>query len=137
MAFDVLLSINPIGLDWASLSLRLLLGIIFLVHGYPKIKNFKGTAGFLGSLGFKPGIFWAFILAFTEFGGALALLCGWNIRIFCILLLGSMIVATGLKAFVWHTGFKADKSTGYEFDLLIIAALIALFLIGPGSLRLF
>ena len=137
MNLEAILTNTPINLDIASLVLRIMLGIIFLVHGYPKIAHMGRTAGFLGSLGFKPGIFWAFLLAVTEFGGALALISGFYIRIFCILLTGSMLVATSLKAFAWKTGFQGEKGTGYEFDLIIIASIIALFLLGAGSLTLF
>src|SRR3989344_4707427 len=76
--------------DWAAVALRVVLAVIFLVHGIPKLKDLKGTAGFVASLGFKPGIFWAVALAFTEFFGALALLFGLFTRVAADLLILSM-----------------------------------------------
>ena len=134
MALEVLLSKSIISADYASLVLRIILGIIFIAHGWPKLKNLKGTAGFLGSIGFKPVMFWAFILAAAEFFGALAILCGFYSTLASSILIVSMLVATYLKAFVWKAGFAINPKNpnGYEFDLLIIASLIALILLGPG-----
>ncbi|MBI2668587.1 DoxX family protein [Candidatus Woesearchaeota archaeon] len=123
-----------IDVSWAPIPLRLLLAAIFLVHGYPKLfKDFKGTAGFLAGLGFKPGIFWAFVLGVTEFVGAFALLLGFASRVVAGLLIVSMSVATLLKIFKWKAPFTKQGETGWEFDALIVAALITLFLLGSGT----
>lgn len=119
--------------EWAPLSLRVILGIIFLVHGYPKLfKNFRGTADWLASSGFKPGVFWAFVLGATEFFGGWALLLGLVSRVAAGLLIISMVIATLLKSLKWHAPFTTDTGSGYEFDLLILAGLVALFLLGSG-----
>lgn len=123
-----------IDVNWASIPLRLLLGIIFLVHGYPKLKDFKGTAKFLASIGFKPGAFWGAVLGFFEFFGALALLSGFASRIFSAALIVSMTVAAKIKKFKWKKTFSGEG--GWEFDALIIAALMTLLLLGSGSLSI-
>ncbi|MDO8656971.1 MAG: DoxX family protein [Nanoarchaeota archaeon] len=121
---------NP---EIASLALRAVLGIEFVVHGFPKLKNLKATAGFLASSGFKPGIFWAFILGTTEFVGGLALLAGFASRIAAGLLIIAMSVATLLKIFKWKVPFSKGNEAGWEWDFIILGGLIALFLLGSGS----
>lgn len=124
----------PIALLWIPVILRFVLGIEFIVHGYPKLKNFKGTAGFLASLGFKPGSFWAAALGITEFFGGIALLAGIFTRIAAGLLIISMVVATLLKIFKWKVPFAKGNDAGWEWDFIILGALIALFLLGAGTL---
>ncbi len=135
MAFEVLLSNSVLSTDYASLALRVIIFLVFMAHGWPKIKNPGMMAGFLGSMGFKPGILWSVILAVTEFFGGIAILAGFYVRIASTLLIGSMLVATFLKMFVWKKNFVSDEKnpSGYEIDLLVLAALIALFFLGSGS----
>ena len=135
MTFELIFSNSVLSTDYASLSLRILVAIVFLVHGWPKIKNLKMTAGFIGSLGFKPAIFWALALSIAEFFGALAILAGFYLRIAVIPLIFSMLVASYLKIFVWKSGFASDKEnpSGYELDLLLIACLVSLFFLGAGT----
>lgn len=121
---------NP---EIASLALRAVLGIEFVVHGFPKLKNLKGTAEFLASTGFKPGIFWALVLGSTEFVGGLALLAGFASRIATGLLIISMIVATLLKIFKWKIPFAKGNDAGWEWDFIILGGLLALFLLGSGT----
>ncbi len=117
----------------ASLALRAVLGIEFVVHGFPKLKNLKSTADFLASTGFKPGIFWALILGSTEFVGGLALLAGFASRIAAGLLIVSMLVATLLKIFKWKINFTKGNDAGWEWDFILLGGLIALFLLGSGA----
>ena len=121
---------NP---EIASLALRAVLGIEFVVHRFPKLKNLKATAGFLASSGFKPGMFWAFILGTTEFVGGLALLAGFASRIAAGFLIISMVVATLLKIFKWKVPFSKGNEAGWEWDFILLGGLIALFLLGSGS----
>lgn len=116
-------------LDTALLILRAAIGILFLPHGWPKLKNLKQTAGFAASIGFKPGWFWGFMLAFAEFFGALALISGFATRIGAGLLLLSMLVATYHNIFVWKKKFAG----GWELDFILLAALAAVLLIGAGA----
>jgi|SRR3989344_5389798 len=118
--------------SWASISLRLILGVIFVVHGYPKFKNFKQTVGFVKSLGFWPAKFWALILGITELVGGMAIFVGLFSRIFVGMLILSMLVATYAKAFKWKVPFTKMDAMGWEYDILIIAGLIALFILGSG-----
>ncbi|MBS3166140.1 DoxX family protein [Candidatus Woesearchaeota archaeon] len=119
--------------SWASISLRLVLAAILVVHGYPKLKNFKQTVGFVGSLGFWPAKFWAFMLGIAELLGGIAILVGLFSRIFAGILIIVMCVATYAKVFKWKVPFTKMDAMGWEYDVMILAALIALFLLGSGA----
>ena len=66
-----MLSLFPQLLDYqfyAPLLLRTALGAIFLVHGWRKLAGDKlPLAGWLESMKFKPGKFWAWLVTFAEF----------------------------------------------------------------------
>ena len=116
-------------IQYASLPLRIILGIIFITHGFPKIKNMKNTKKMVKSLGFFLPSFFAFILAVTEFFGGIAILIGAFTRIPAVLLIFSMSIAVYARKFNWNQNFKE----GYEFDILVIASLITLILLGSGN----
>lgn len=123
-----------ISADWAPLALRVVLASVFIAHGYPKLfKDFAGTSGFLSGLGFKPGAFWAVILGFSEFFGGIALLLGAASRVAVSLLIVSMTVATLTKIIKWKMPFTKSDGQSWEFDLLLVASLITLFLLGSGN----
>lgn len=123
-----------ISADWAPLALRLVLAVVFIVHGYPKLfKDFQGTSSFLAGLGFKPGVFWALVLGVSEFFGGIALLFGAASRVAASLLIISMTVATLTKIFKWKSSFSSKEGMGWEFDLLLVAGLVTIFLLGSGN----
>lgn len=117
--------------DWAILVLRVIVGIIFLVHGWPKIKNFKGTANWLASQGYKPGWLWCTVVATAEFGGGLLILAGAYIQIAALILVVNMIVAT-----ITNIRNKKPFKNGWELDVLLIGALLALTTLGGGYFTL-
>lgn len=123
-----------ISVDWAPLALRVVLASVFIAHGYPKLfKDFAGTSGFLSGLGFKPGAFWAVVLGISEFFGGIALLLGAASRVAVSLLIVSMTVATLTKIIKWKMPFTKSDGQSWEFDLLLVAGLITLFLLGSGN----
>ena len=123
----------PIDPLWAPVALRIVLGATFIVHGLPKLKSLKGTGDFLAGIGFKPGIFWAFLLGATEFVGGIAILLGIGSRIASGLLIISMLIATLLKKFKWKVPFTKGNEAGWEWDLVLLGALIAVFILGSGN----
>ena len=125
MAFEYLL-------PFTSLPLRIMLGIVFLYHGYPKMltkKGFQGHVATVKQIGFWPASFWAFFSAFAEFFGGLLLLLGLFTRIGAALIVINMIVAFYAKKFVWGSKFNIING-GYEYDL--VAAALTLVLLGGG-----
>jgi putative oxidoreductase len=118
---------------WAPVFLRIAIGLIFILHGYPKLnKNLKKTSEFLNSIGFRPGKFWALVLGSVEFFGGLAILIGLFTRTASVLLGIIMIIALYYHTVVWKKKFIG----GYELDFLILFALISLLLLGSGNLSI-
>ena len=86
--------------DIALLILRVGIGFMFILHGYPKImggiEKWIGLGSYgMGSIGihYFPA-FWGFMAAFSEFVGGIMILLGLYIRYFSILLFITMMVAT-------------------------------------------
>lgn len=114
----------------APLILRLVLGVIFVRHGYPKLfKNFSGTVQFFESINIKPAKFFAVIVGISEFFGGLALILGIFTQIAALLIAAVMIVDA---VYVKKIKFKKGLIDGYELDLILLAAALALVFLGPG-----
>ena len=127
MIIQTLLSYN----EWSLAALRIILGIIFLAHGWPKIKNLRQTASMFAAMGFKPGALWGTIAAVVEFFGGLGLLLGFYTQAYAALLVIQMLVAT-----IWKMRAGQKLSGGYELDLLLVAALLTVTTAGPGMYAL-
>src|SRR3989344_4731759 len=129
------LSIFPQLLDWQFYGptlLRLVLGAIFLAHGYQKLAgDSEGRAKFAGwleSMKFRPGKFWAWFVALVEFLGGVLLVIGlWTQLVALILAVQFLVIL------FWVQRGKPFIS-GWEFDFLILFALLALLVLGPGAL---
>jgi putative oxidoreductase len=110
--------------------LRLVIGIIFIKHGLPKIKNPEGLAG---------AIHWprqaVLVQGLVEFLGGIAMIVGIQVQVVAVLLGIIMLGAIYYKKFKWNRGFTGDN--GWEFDLILLASNIAIFLIGGGFWVLF
>lgn len=111
------------------LYMRLIAGIAFMVHGWPKITNPMGPVGMVEGLGFHPGWFWAPLLAATEFFGGLLLALG--------LLTRPAAFATSIVLCVttyFHWVVQAEGFGGAEKSLLWLA--ITLYFVAHGGGRL-
>lgn len=112
--------------------LRIVLGVIFVAHGWPKIGAIEGTALFLGGLGIPAPIVAAWVLAILELGGGLLLLVGFLVTPVALLLTAHMLA--GIVLVHAANGFYVlDQGTGgIEFNLLLAAAAMMLVFGGPG-----
>ena len=123
----------PIAPGYPELLLHVVLGIIFLKSGYPKLfKDFTGTKSMMENIGFKPGAFWAFIVGALEFFGGILLIIGLLTELIAGLLALQMIVALILKIFVLKAPFASVEKPGWDYVLLLLVSLIALTLLGGG-----
>ncbi len=113
--------------DVALLLLRLAVGIIFVVHGWPKIRNLRETAQNFEGMGFKPGAFWGPLVAIVEFVGGLAIFFGLYTGLAALLLGVEMLVGT-----FWKMSRGQGLAGGYELDLILLAGCIVLLALGPG-----
>jgi putative oxidoreductase len=117
------------------LVLRVIVGIVFFVHGLQKlfVFGFAGTIGFVGSLGIPAPAVLGSVLLLAEVLCGLALILGLYTRWVTIPLAIDNLVAL----FVYHlpNGFFATNQ-GYEFVLTLFAANVAFMLIGAGTYSL-
>jgi putative oxidoreductase len=117
--------------DVAPLILRVVTGLVFLMHGWQKVgMGVAGVTGFLGSLGFPAPEVMAVLLIAVEVGGGLLLILGafthWVSKVLAFVALVALLTVHLSKGFFVSGG-------GYEFALLLLAACIALALTGPGK----
>ncbi|MCE5170334.1 DoxX family protein [Paenibacillus profundus] len=112
-----------------SLIIRLVLGIIFFVHGLQKFQGgIENTSGFFDSVGI-PG-FMAYVVAAIELVGGICLVLGLGTRIvsgaFFIIMLGAVATVK------WSMGFVG----GYELDVALMAMSLHLLVSGSSLLSL-
>jgi putative oxidoreductase len=126
-------------MDLGLLILRVVLGFTVAAHGAQKLFGWfggyglAGTGGFLESLGFRPGKVHAFVAGLFEFGGGLLIALGLGTPLGAALVIAVMVVAV----FTVHLskGFWVT-SGGFEYNLVIAAAALALAFTGPGQYSL-
>lgn len=117
------------------LLLRVGIGVMFMLHGYPKLVGgpevWAGIGGVMGKvgLGFAP-TFFGFLAALAEFGGGLLLVLGLFFRTACAALLFTMIMAT-----VMHVS-GGDGLSDYSHALESAFVFAGLLLAGPGRYSL-
>lgn len=118
--------------DAGLLILRVGLGVMFVIHGWPKITAGPEMWGKLGmamgnfGIHFAPN-FWGFMAAFAEFGGGICLILGLFTRYACILLTISMVVAATM-----HLN-KGDGLQGAAHAIEAAIVFFSLIFIGPGE----
>lgn len=121
--------------QWGIAFLRIVVGIVFFVHGYQKLflMGFDGVAGFFGSLGIPLPMVAAVVVTLLELFGGLALILGLFSRWVAIPLAAIMLVAM-LTVHI-PNGFSVSNG-GYEFVLTLLAANVAFVLAGSGALSI-
>jgi len=125
--------------DLGLLALRLALGAVFIAHGGQKAfgwfggPGFGGATGFIASLGLRPPRFWAAVAVSGELAAGVLLLLGLFTPVAGLLVVATMAVAItkvhGPKGFFVQDG-------GYEYNLVLMIAAIAVAAIGPGRFSL-
>src|SRR5215210_5865701 len=121
------------------LTARLVLGPAMAAHGAQKLfgwfggHGLAGTAGFFGTMGFRPARLFAVAAALSEFGGGLLVTLGLLGPIGPALVVSVMLVA--MITTHWKNGFFA-MSNGIELTLLYAAGAAALAIMGPGAFSL-
>ena len=116
--------------QWSLSILRIVLGAIFIFHGYGKLfmaGGFKGTVGFFDSIGIPAPEYSALLVGAVEFFGGILLLMGLLTKWTSAALIINMLVAL----------FKVHLPKGFgasEFVLLIISGLVVILFSGSGRL---
>lgn len=144
--------------DIGLLLLRLIIGGLFMAHGYPKLFGGPGKTvparvqrhlglGFVqamergGVSNFRANVertgvpmphIMAWVAALTEFVGGGLLVLGWQTRPAALALSVEMGVA--ISRVHWKTGIMGQG--GYEQAMTMLAALLALLFAGPGAISI-
>ena len=119
---------------WALLAVRVVVGIIFMMHGAQKVFGAFGGPGLekmMGPEGPGGGGVIGFLVAIGEFFGGLGLLVGFLSRFsaagLILIMLGAIALVHGQNGF-----FMSDR--GYEYNLALIGLALPILIAGPGPL---
>lgn len=117
------------------LVIRLVIGLTFAAHGAQKLFGWfggyglDGTAGFMESIGLKPGKPLAALAGLGEVAGGLAFAAGLLTPLaaaaIAVIMLVAIVAVTG-KAGYWIT------ANGSEYTVAIITIAVGVALVGPG-----
>ena len=116
--------------QYAFLLLRVAVGVVFLVHGIPKIRDLAKTAQGFEAMGFRPGRLWGTFIALLEVVGGALLIVGLFVQP-----LGAIFALEMLVAIV-KVRRNAGFVGGWEFEGLLLVASLALLILGGGQLSL-
>jgi putative oxidoreductase len=117
--------------DTAMLVLRLAVGVVLAYHGWLKLPDVSGFAGFVDSLGIPAPELTAYLVTYLEFLGGIALILGLATRYVAALFAIEMVFTTALVKV--DVGLIApDGGVGAELDILILAIALSLVLAGAG-----
>ncbi len=114
--------------DGLTLTLiRLVLGIVMVYYGIPKIKDLKANADNFVKMGFNPGFFWGTIVALLEFFGGIAIILGFYSGLIAIFFAIQMAVGV-----IWKIT-KTDKPfTDWSYDVILLMLCFVIIAFGPG-----
>ena len=121
--------------DLALLVFRCAVGAVMFAHGWNHVfrgGKIEGTAGWFASLGMKPGILHAWLASLAELAAGVSLVLGLLTPLGAAAVVGTMTVAfvtnhRGNGFFIFRPG------EGWEYVMTLIAAGLALGVVGPGG----
>lgn len=108
---------------------RIVLGVTFIKHGWPKIKKPLGMKEMLADMNFPIPAVLSVSVAIVEFVGGIFVIAGLYTQTSCLLMAVIMAVAAFVKK------FKMSKYwiDGYELDLALLFLALILALFGAGD----
>jgi putative oxidoreductase len=121
---------------WATVPLRLGMGIAFVGHGAQKVFGSFGGPGFKAFTSFpapfsfmRPGGLWMGAAAFAELIGGLLIILGLFTRVGAFLILCVMV--TAISGVLWPKFFAPE---GMELAVAFLGMALALLILGGGQL---
>jgi len=121
---------------------RLVIGVVFFMHGAQKMLAWFGGYGFHATMRFFtvqmgiPAVF-AILAIAAEFFGGIGLIVGFLTRIAAFSIAVDMLVAVLLvhaRNGIFMNWYGNQKGEGYEYHLLAIAICVLLMVKGAGAL---
>jgi putative oxidoreductase len=123
----------------STLFVRLTIGALFIGHGTQKLfgwfggHGIEGTGGAFESMGLRPGKRHATAAGAAEAGGGLLLALGLLTPVAATAIIATMV--TAIRKVHAQNGPWATNG-GYEYNLVLIGAMLAITENGPGPLSL-
>lgn len=121
---------------WATVPLRLVMGIIFIAHGAQKVFGAFEGPGLRGFASFsapfqvmRPAWLWMGAAAFAEFVGGILVLLGLFTRVGAVLI--ACVMLTAVIGVHWPN-FFANKH-GFEYPLALLGIALSLLITGGGK----
>lgn len=115
------------------LALRLVTGVAFIFHGFPKIQS---AFNWMGPESTMPA-FLQFLGALSEFGGGIALVLGLVTALASLGLIFTMATAVFFVAVILDGPFiSTTGGLSYELALVYLAISLLLIVVGPGKYSL-
>ncbi len=120
--------------------LRLALGAVMFAHGSQKVLGWFGGYGITGTMGFlthQVGLpaFLAVLVIAAEFLGSLGLIFGALTRVAALgvgaVMIGAVVTTHAKVGFFMNWGGQ-QGGEGYEYHVLVLAMVAALFVLGGG-----
>ena len=127
-------STDRFGVGWGILPIRLVIGLVFAMHGGQKLFVYgaAGTATAMSHMGIPLPVIAAWVAILVEFVGGLAIFFGvWARWPAWLLAIEMLIVILFVKL---HGGFFTPRGIELELTLLAGALTIAMLGTGPASL---
>lgn len=116
----------------ALLMLRLILGAVFIYHGWSKVSNIAGTAQFFAGLGLG-NIALVYLAAYGEFLGGILMILGLWVRFVAPVLV--IIMAVAIQTVHITKGFNI-MAGGYEYALTLLVVAASVGMLGAGKYSL-
>ena len=114
--------------DGALLVMRVVAGLAFVYHGWPKIQN---PFGWMGPDAFAPGALQA-LAALSEFGGGLCLILGLLVPLSSLGIASTMLVAVYMHAIIMGDPFVSKAGGSYELAAIYLCLCMVFLAAGPG-----
>jgi len=115
--------------DYGLFVLRLSVGVIFIYHSLPKLMKPGMMAQMIG---WNSGA--VLFLGLVEMLGSIGLILGFYAQQSALSLGIVMVGAIYMKTMKWSVPFSAHDKTGWEFDMILLAANIVILTGGAGSI---
>ena len=119
---------HPKIFPFASLLMRVMISVIFILSGLGKIFQYSSNAGYMESMGVSSALLPFAIL--VEFGGGFLVLIGFQTRLAAFLLFGFSLVA----AVLFHSGSDMNSQIMFMKNISMAGGLLALVIFGAGGL---
>ncbi len=128
--------------DGGLLALRLMMGVIFIAHGWPMVNPRSRLGGIPGwtqamvRMRIPFPAFFGVAVPLSEFVGGVMMILGLGVRVVAFLQLCIMIVAILRAEMPRGVKFTEQDKTGRELDFILGATALALVFTGAGGIAL-